>query len=152
VKGSDPAVGFLRHALATVAYRAGKVVRDAPPGFGAFRIGPATRTPVEILAHLGDLLDWSLSLASGQNVWKKSTPQSWDAEVDRFSRALSRLDRHLADAGLACSAERLFQGPIADALTHVGQLAMLRRLAGAPVSGENFFEAEISVSGPKEAP
>ena len=152
MKGSDPPVEFLRHALATLAYRAGKVVRDAPPEFGAFRIGPTTRTPAEILAHLGDLLDWSLSLASGQNAWKKSTPQNWNAEVVRFSRALSRLDRHLADAGLACSAERLFQGPIADALTHVGQIAMLRRLAGAPVSGENFFEAEISVSVPKEVP
>ena len=152
MKGSDPPVEFLRHALATLAYRAGKVVRDAPPEFGAFRIGPTTRTPAEILVHLGDLLDWSLSLASGQNVWKKSTPQNWNAEVVRFSRALSRLDRHLADAGLVCSAEKLFQGPIADALTHVGQIAMLRRLAGAPVSGENFFEAEISVSVPEEVP
>jgi hypothetical protein len=88
---------------------------------------------VEILAHIGDVLDWSLSLAAGQHVWKKSTPQSWEPEVDRFLDTLSRLDQRLAGAGLACSAEKLFQGPIADALTHVGQMAMLRRLAGFPL-------------------
>jgi hypothetical protein len=139
----DPAVGFLRHALATLAYRADKVFRGAPSDFGSLRIGPSTRTPAEILAHIGDVLDWSLSLAAGQRVWKKSTPESWEAEVDRFLDTLSRLDQQLAGAGLACSAEKLFQGPIADALTHVGQIAMLRRLAGAPVAAENYFEADI---------
>jgi uncharacterized protein len=149
VEGIDPAVGFLRHALATLAYRATKFLRGAPSDFGSLRIGPSTRTPVEILAHIGDLLDWSLSLAAGQRVWKKSTPQSWEAEVDRFFDTLSRLDQRLAGAGLACSAEKLFQGPVADALTHVGQIAMLRRLAGAPVAAENYFEADIVVSEPR---
>jgi hypothetical protein len=41
-------------------------------------------------------------------------------------------------------AEALFQGPIADALTHVGQLAMQRRLTGAPTRGENFFVAVVT--------
>src|SRR2546426_11302508 len=36
------------------------------------------------------------------------------------------------------------QGPIADALTHIGQIAM-RRLAGAPIKGESYFAAEILI-------
>lgn len=146
---------WLRHTVATVAYRAGRVLRDAPPAFAEFKAAEGTRTPVEIVAHLGDLLEWSLRLAKGQREWVRSTPLSWDAEVERFYAALASLDGWLAgDAPLGYKAERLFQGPIADALTHVGQLAMLRRLAGAPVRSEVMVRAEVVVGrvGPEQAP
>ncbi|MBV8855569.1 MAG: hypothetical protein JOZ02_01290 [Acidobacteria bacterium] len=135
---------MLRHTLATLAYRGGKAVRGAPEGFGGFKAGEGTRAAGEILAHLGDLLDWALSLARGAQRWSDSKPLAWDEEVARFLRALAEFDAYLAsDAPLAVPAEGLFQGPVADALTHVGQLALLRRMAGAPVRGENYFRAEI---------
>ena len=135
---------MLRHTVATLAYRGGKAVRGAPPEFAGYRASPGTRTPAEILAHIGDLLDWAAALADGRRDWHNSTPLAWDREVARFFAALEALDRRLAGAAPACSQEKLFQGPIADALTHVGQIAMLRRMAGCPVRGENYFRAEIA--------
>ena len=146
---------FLRHTLATLAYRGGKALRDAPPGFASFRAGETSRTPLEILAHMGDLFDWACALAGGQHVWNDRPPGSWDEEVARFFAGLHRFDEALAsDAPLGFSIERLFQGPVADALTHVGQIAMLRRLAGAPVKGENYFKVEIQAGrvGPEQMP
>ncbi len=140
----DPKRELLRHTVATVAYRAGKTLRGAPPSFAGFRAGDATRTPAAILAHIGDLFDWALSIARGQQAWSNSAPLAWDEEVDRFFGTLARFDEYLAsEAPLACEPEALFQGPVADALNHVGQLAMLRRLAGAPIKGENYYRAEI---------
>jgi hypothetical protein len=137
---------FLRHTLATLAYRGGKVMRNAPEGFADFRAGEKTRTPLQIVAHLGDLLEWGAVLAHGEKSWKEATPQSWDLEVERFFESLRRFDDLLAsDQPLGCSAERLFQGPIADAFTHVGQLAMLRGLAGERVRAENYFGADVAV-------
>ena len=137
---------FLRHTLATLAYRAGKAVRGIPPEFAGFRAGPKTRTPAEILAHMGDLMDWSLSLVEGRERWHDSAPLAWDQEVARFFTALAAFDQRLAGgAPPACSSERLFQGPIADALTHVGQIAVLRGMAGCAVRGENYFRADITV-------
>ena len=141
----DDRRSLLRHALATVAYRGGKAVRGAPESFAGFRVAAGSRTPLEILAHIGDLFNWALSMATGTPHWKDSTPQSWEREVDRFFDALGRFDAYLAlETPLAVSSEQLFQGPVADALTHVGQLTLLRRLAGAPIRGENYFVAEIS--------
>jgi hypothetical protein len=135
---------MLRHTVATLAYRGGKAVRHAPEELAAFRIGENTRTPEEILAHINDLLDWALALAQGKDVWHDSAPLPWDQEVERFFSALKKFDDYLAsEAPRETSAEKLFQGAIADALTHVGQIAMLRRLAGAPVRGENYFKADI---------
>jgi hypothetical protein len=136
---------LLRHTVATLAYRGGKALREMPLEQASFRCADRTRTPAEILAHVGDLLDWALHLAKGQHVWKDSTPLPWASEVDRFFAALRRFDDQLASGEpLGAPAEKLFQGPIADALTHVGQIAMLRRLAGSPVKGENYFKAEIA--------
>lgn len=146
---------FLRHALATIAYRGGKAVRGAPATFAAAKTGEPSRTAAEILSHLGDLFDWALSMAKGESVWHTSTPLPWDEEVARFHASLSRLDAFLAsDAELRAPAERLFQGPIADALTHVGQIAMMRRMAGSPITGENYFVANIETGrvGPDQAP
>ena len=135
---------MLRHTLATLAYRGAKTVSDAPEGFATFSAGAKTRTPGEILAHIGDLLDWAHNLARGSDAGHNSTPLPWEEEVSRFFAELKKFDSYLAsDEPLGFPAERLFQGPVADALTHVGQIAMLRRMAGAPVRGENYFRAEI---------
>jgi hypothetical protein len=134
---------FLRHTLATLAYRSEKVLHGAPPEFGAFNVGPTTRTPSEILRHLCDLLEWALSQARGQEKWPDSSSGAWDDDVQRFFATLRTLDEQLAESPLNCPWTRLFQGPIADALTHVGQLALLRRLAGSAIRGENYFKAEI---------
>ena len=139
------ALALLRHTVATVAYRGGKAVRGAPASFASFRCGPDTRTPIRILAHVGDLFDWALGLADGRHVWRDSEPMPWDEEVGRFFTTLERYDARLASGDpLGFPPERLFQGPVADALTHVGQLALLRRLAGAPIKGENYFKADIA--------
>ena len=135
---------FLRHAVATVAYRAAKVVRDAPPSFADFRAGPTTRTPAQVLAHLGDLFDWALSMASGTPRWHDSRPLPWEEECTRFFAAVRAFDAVLASPEeIRYELTRLFQGPVADALTHVGQLAMLRRLHGAPIKGESYNRADI---------
>jgi hypothetical protein len=145
---------MLRHALATLAYRGGKAVRGAPDRFGDFKTEAAIRTPGQVLAHVGDLLDWSIELADGRHVWHDSPPQSWPEELARFFQALARLDARLAsDVPLGFSEKQLLQGPIADALTHVGQITMLRRMFGAPVRGENYLKADIVVGrvGPEQS-
>ena len=145
---------MLRHALATLAYRGGKAVRGAADRFGDFKTEAAIRTPGQVLAHIGDLLDWSLALADGQHVWHDSAPAPWPEEVARFFRALARLDARLAsDLPLGFSEKQLFQGPIADALTHVGQITMLRRMFGSPLRGENYLQADIVAGrvGPEQS-
>jgi hypothetical protein len=153
---SSPDAGreLLRHTVATLAYRGGKALRGAPADFGAFRAGEGSRTPLEILAHVGDLFDWAVALAEGRHDWRNAPPGPWESEVARFFDGLKRFDAILAgDAPLGFPLEQLFQGPVADALTHVGQIAMLRRMAGSPVKGENYFKAEIRAGrvGPDQA-
>jgi hypothetical protein len=136
---------LLRHTLATVAYRGAKVLHNAPDSFANFRSAETTRTPVQILAHLGDLFDWALSMAKGQPAWHDSKPLPWQDETQRFFASLKNFDAYLAgDESLHASPEKLFQGPVADALNHIGQLAMLRRMVGNPIKGENYFVADIS--------
>jgi hypothetical protein len=136
---------LLRHTVATLAYRGRKAISNAPEGFDQLRVNDSTRTPGQILAHIGDLLDWGLSIAGGKQTWHDSKPRAWNDEVARFFSALEALDAYLAsDNPLHAPEEKLFQGPIADALTHVGQIAMLRRIAGGPIKGENYFRADIA--------
>jgi hypothetical protein len=143
---SESSRELLRHTVATLAYRGGKAVANVPQDFAAFRAAETSRTPGEILAHIGDLLDWALRVAKGEYAYKELAPRSWEEDVARFFTALTELDSYLAsDTPLGDTAEKIFQGPIADALTHVGQIALLRRMAGAPVRGENYFKAEIVV-------
>lgn len=150
---------FLRHTLATLAYRGGKAIRGAPESFGTFRVAPGTRLPVEILAHIGDLLQWAIWLVRGEHRWNDTAaaPRGWAGEVERFHRLAGELDAEIAAGRQGTgewSLEQVFQGPIADALTHVGQLTLLRRLAGGPVRGENYARAEIVIgrTGPVQAP
>ena len=146
MENSDTKREMLRHTVATLAYRGAKAVRGAPETFASFHASETTRTPAQILAHVGDLLDWALSIAKGTEAWNNSEPLSWDQEVARFHQTLESFDTYLAsDAELSAPCERLFQGPIADALTHIGQLTMLRRIAGEPIKGENYSRAKIEV-------
>lgn len=141
---SDPKRELLRHSLATLAYRGGKAVRHAPEGFAMFQANQGVRTPAQILTHIGDLMDWGLSMANGKREWQDSKALPWEKEVERFFTALKKFDDFLASGEpMQASQEKLFQGPIADALTHVGQIAILRRLAGDPVKGENYYKADI---------
>ena len=140
----DAGRAMLQHTLATLAYRGAKAVGGAPEGFAEFRVGDRSRTPGEIMAHVSDLLDWGLSLAKGGHEWHDSEPLDWNRGTLRFFDAIEALGAYLgSDLPIECPPEKVFQGPIADALTHIGQIAMLRRLAGAPVRGENYFCAEI---------
>jgi hypothetical protein len=152
---SNPKRELLRHTLATLAYRGAKALRGAPDSFASFQAADTTRTPLQILTHIGDLLDWALSMARGSETWHNATPLPWPEEIERFHAVLTRFDEFLAsDAVRACTCERLFQGAIADSLTHVGQLTILRRLASAPIRGENYSVAQIEAGrvGADQAP
>lgn len=152
---ADPNIHLLRHSVAILAYRGGKALRGAPAEFAGFKASPTTRTPVEILAHVGDLLDWACRHAQGRSEWHNSTPLPWDQEVARFFASMDKFDKLLTSSEvLGCPPEKLFQGPIADALTHIGQIAMLRRMSGSPIKGENYFTANIEEGrvGPNQTP
>ena len=143
---SDSGRNFFRHTLAALAYRAGKVLRDAPDSFAGFAAGEDGRVASQIVAHLGDLMDWARSMAEGSQKWIDSKPLAWQKEVERFFAALKALDEYMASGKeVHAPLEKLFQGPVADALTHVGQLAMMRRMAGAAMRGENYYAAEMVV-------
>ena len=146
---------FLRHTLATLAYRAAKATRGAPDSFANFRAGPTSRTAVEILAHMGDLFDWALSMAKGEPKWNSAQPLPWDQERARFFAALEKFDEVLASPEpVGYELTRLFQGPVADALTHTGHLTMLRRVHGSPIKGESYNRADIQTGrvGPDQTP
>jgi hypothetical protein len=143
----------IRHALATLSYRLGKVLRGTPAEFRDFRAADGVRTPGEILAHIGDLMDWALAQVEGRREWRDSTSLEWEQEIARFFRAIEALDERIAAHGLgAAKAEKLFQSAIADALTHTGQIALLRRMAGIAVRPENYAAADIAVGrvGPQQ--
>jgi hypothetical protein len=143
ISGMDEKRELLRHTVATLAYRATRALEDSPEIFAVFE--GAGKRPETILAHMGDLFKWALSIAQGNETWYRSTPLAWADEQKRFFTDLSAFDAYLAsDAPLQATAERLFQGPVADALTHVGQLSMMRRLAGCQSWSENFSVAKIA--------
>ena len=147
------ALAAVRHLAATLAYRAAKVFRDTPPGFAPTSFGDASRRPVQIVAHLADLMAWAVTLARGEYVWKADGGEEWTVEVDRFFANLDALDRELAQLTPSAALDKMIQGPLADALTHVGQLAMLRGMAGSPVRPESYARAEIVIGrvGPAQA-
>jgi hypothetical protein len=145
---------FLRHANATLAYRGSKALRGAPPEFAHFKASPTTRTPLQILTHIGDLLEVSAARLRGPAQWKEAVPSTWEEQTERFHAALRSIDEALAsDADIEVRLDKWYQGPFADALTHVGQIAMLRRMAGSPVKGEAYYYAKIQpgVTGPEQA-
>lgn len=137
---------LFRHTLATLAYRAAKTMRGAPESFADFRTPGSGSTPLSIVAHMGDLFDWALSIAKGEGKWGSAAPQAWDAECARFFTSLKAFDERIAsDEPIHYELTRLLQAPVADALTHTGQLAMLRRLHGAPIKGESYNRADVVI-------
>jgi hypothetical protein len=137
---------LLRHTLATLAYRAQKVLNEAPAGFADHRAAPSSRTPLEIVNHLGDLMDWGSRMAQGDYKWLADPQPDWTSACDRFFRGTAAFDASIAASDFTVySPGIIFQGPIADALTHVGQIAMLRGMAGEPIKPESYARAEIEV-------
>lgn len=136
---------LLRHFLAALAYRTQKALRDAPDGFADFQAGAGTRSPRELVRHMAGLLGYSRTFFVG-GVYRAEPLPDMEAEVERFHTLLADVASHLATGTplREITAEQLLQGPFVDAMTHAGQLAMLRRLAGAPVASENFIFAEVS--------
>jgi hypothetical protein len=141
---SNPKRDLMRHFLATLAYRTRKTIVDAPADFGTY--DGAGKPPSKILSHMGDLLSWSISWFSEPR-WNPANESDWNKSVTRFFALLKELDALLAsDAQLRChNQERMLQGPLADAMTHVGQLAMLRRMSGSPTKPENFAESAVEI-------
>jgi hypothetical protein len=135
---------FFRHFLATIAYRARKVIFGSPADFGTFDTDHGVRKPVEILSHMSNILQHAQSFFITTETTRISVG-TWEQEVERFFRVLSELDKLLATGTepKGRTAEQLLQGPLADAMTHIGQLAMLRRMASAPIPKEDFDEATI---------
>ena len=134
---------LVRHVLATIAYRGGNVLRDLPPDVAVRRPTPQVRTPHALLAHCNDVLGF-LARELGADVAALESPGSWDREVERFRHLLRELDDRLAVE--PCSHDtlcRTVQGPLADVLTHLGQIGIFRRMAGSPVAAENYFAAAV---------
>ncbi len=145
---------LLRHFLAALAYRAQKALRGAPVGFGTFAAAEGVRTPIQLVRHMTSVLGYARTFFVGGRYSPDPLP-SLEEEAVRFHGMLEDLARHLQGGtplAQGMSAERLLQGPLSDAMTHAGQLAMLRRLAGAPVAPENFIVADIDADrcGPQQ--
>src|SRR5216117_1871639 len=136
---------LLRHFLGAIAYRTQKALRDAPAHYPAFSAGNRVRTPVELIRHMTSLMGYVRTLFQGGSYPVKPEPlPSFTAEVERFHEMVEAVGTLLAsNAKCSISTEQLLQGPFADTMTHVGQLAMLRRLADAPVAPENFIYPDI---------
>jgi len=152
-KPFETSLPLLRHAVATIAYRGGKAIRGVPEGFANFSAGGGTRTPGEILAHIADLFDWATSMTKGNPAWNSGASLPWEEGVNRFFSSLKAFDDALASDGLVnISGDKLFQGPVADALTHIGQISILRRMAGVHVRAENYVKADITAGrvGPEQ--
>jgi hypothetical protein len=156
IPAEDPTTRLiLRHLVATIAYRAGKTVRDAPREFGDYRQTADSPSSADILAHMGDLMEWVLRLMRGEWRWTEAETSPWPDEIQRFFRTLKAVDDELATGGpIKWDPAKLIQGGLADALTHTGQLAMLRRLSGHKMKGESYARADVVVGrvGLEQAP
>ena len=135
--------GLLRHFLAAVAYRTQKAVRDAPDEFADFRVAPGVRTPHQLLRHMSDVLGYARTTFQGGS-WRANTLPGFGNEIARFHENLEALAHEIETASHGnVTPGQLLQGPLADVMTHSGQLAMLRRLSGSPIPPENFIVAQI---------
>ena len=143
----DDKRAMLKHFLAALAYRTQKDLRDAPPEFASFRAGSQIRTPHEIIRHMDSVIGYARTFIIGG--------QYRAPKFDNFSETVKHFHEILEDMALHIekgtefkdiTAEKFLQGPFSDAMTHAGQLALLRRMAGCPVALENFIFAEISTT------
>src|SRR5436190_759611 len=136
---------MLMHFLGALAYRTQKALRGAPRKFADFQAGGGVRTPNELVRHMASVLGYARTFFVGGNYWPEPL-ETFEAEIDRFHEMLADLRKLLDDDTplIGTTEERMLQGPFSDAMTHAGQLAMLRRLHGAPVPSENFILADVS--------
>lgn len=135
---------LLRHFLAAIAYRTQKALRDAPASFPDFDAGHQVRTPAQILRHMTSVLGYARTFFIG-GTYRPDPLPTFSEEMTRFHHMLEDLAGHLSsDTQMALSPEQLLQGPLSDVMTHVGQLALLRRLAGTPIPPENFVMADVN--------
>lgn len=149
----DARTELLRHLVATIAFRATVALRDFPEAATDTAPADGGRTPRALLAHLADVMQWSALLVRGAGRPRRTSDEVWGAAADRFYRGLAELDAALADgASPALDVDALVHGPLADALTHVGQLLLLRRLAGAPAAPQRYLTADVrtGVVGPEQ--
>jgi len=143
VTDNDAERRLLQHYLAAIAYRTQKAIRDAPPEYAVYRAGPGVRTPHQLVRHMSDVLGYAAALLRGER-WRASLLPAFEEEVARFHHVLEDLNTAIATAGFAdLTPARLLQGPLADAMSHAGQLALLRRLSGSPIPPENFIQADV---------
>jgi hypothetical protein len=146
---------LLRHFLAAITYRTQKALRDAPDSFGSFRVAPKVRTPHELIHHMDSLMGYARTFFTGGE-YRQEMLSEFSAEILRLHATLEDLARHLeTDTPLqGITPERMLQGPLADAMTHAGQIALLRRLAASPVPPENFIYADVRAEnlGPEQPP
>lgn len=143
---SDTKRSLLRHFLAALAYRGANVLGSAPENVGDFRPADSVRSPREILNHVNGVLTYAHSFLVPYD--STVLPHAeWDVEVARFFDVLERLDASLAagETLREVSEEQLLQGPLADAMLHLGQIGIFRRMAGAPVAAENYLRTDIVV-------
>ena len=136
---------MLRHFLGALAYRTQKALRGAPDDFAAFDVRGGVRTPMELVRHMASVLGYARTFFVGGKYWPEPL-DTFEEEIERFHQNLADLRQHLDDGTplIDTTEERLLQGPFSDAMTHAGQLAMLRRLHGKPVPSENFILADVS--------
>ena len=146
---------MLRHILATLAYRVTKSLRGAPRDFSSFRVAPQVRSPHDLICHMTNVLGYARTHFVGGS-WPSRVPTVFDSDVRAFYEMLAELSNRLQEDSplLDTTEERLLQGPFSDAMTHAGQLAMLRRLAGSPIPPEDFIVARIQADnvGPNQPP
>ena len=144
MEGTTESRRLLQHFLAALAYRTQKALRDAPDGFGDFRAAPTARTPYELLWHMTGLIGYARTMFHG-GIFEPPRLATIEDEAARLHETLAALSADFADPKLQAriTDKQFLQGPLADAMTHAGQLAMLRRLHGAPVPSENFIFASI---------
>lgn len=146
---------LIRHTVATLAYRAAKTMRGAPESFTTYKAAPDANPPLRIVNHMADLFDWALTMVYGEPKWSFMPAPDWHSACARFFASLEKFDSALANTpNIDYDLTKIFQGPIADALTHTGQLAMLRRLAGYPMKGESYIHSDIAIGrvGPDQTP
>ena len=135
---------ILRHLVATIAFRASRALRDTPEDFESVRLAEGGMTARELLLHLSNVMSFALATVSGTERIRHDAVK-WPQEVERFYSLLAQIDTRLAEGAsvLAGMDLKLVQGPLADALTHVGQLHAMRRMTGSPVPPTNYIQVEV---------
>jgi hypothetical protein len=151
----DDKRALLKHFLAALAYRTQKALRGSPEDFADFRAAPGIRTPHELIRHMDGVLGYARTFFIGGK-YRPPKLDDFQGAVLHFHEVLTDLGHDLESRSELhdIKPEQLLQGPFADAMTHAGQLAMLRRLAGSPIPSENFIYADIRADnlGPDQPP